>query len=152
MSTTTARPAAGSAPDPVAADRARRRVAALLTDLRRGAWSPAPLEVRVAGLLSVSTAGDGLLTSLRVRAALWEGSLAMTRVGEGRFARALADLVPVLDDPHLAGPGVLDAAGELVAAVAAAPASSPPRPAPPGDPGAPAGRSARSRRRSRPHA
>ncbi|CAL9624894.1 hypothetical protein SUDANB58_05921 (plasmid) [Streptomyces sp. enrichment culture] len=123
MSTTTARPATGSAPEPLATDRARRRVAALLADLRHGAWSPTPLEVRVAALLSVSTAGDGVLTSLRVRAALWEGSLAMTRAGGGRFARALAGLVPVLDDPRLAAPDVLDAAGELVDAVAAVPVS-----------------------------
>lgn len=92
----------------------------LLTDLRAGSWHPTPLEVRVAGMLVTSVAGDSLLNSVRIRAALWEGAVTMLHDNGGRFARTLADLVPVLDDPQLTDTGVPETAGELVAAVAAA--------------------------------
>ncbi|MHC5705728.1 hypothetical protein OTC26_030360 [Streptomyces tirandamycinicus] len=118
MSATTVRPETGFFPEPAATDRARRRVEELMADFRAGAWCPTRLEGRVAGLLLTSTAGDGMLTPRRIRAALWEGSLAMTRDNDGRFARVLADLLPVLEDPRLVSLDVVDAAGELVGAVA----------------------------------
>ncbi|MEV4921114.1 hypothetical protein AB0K47_30440 [Streptomyces tirandamycinicus] len=118
MSATTVRPETGFFPEPAATDRARRRVEELMADFRTGAWRPTRLEGRVAGLLLTSTAGDGMLTPRRIRAALWEGSLAMTRDNDGRFARVLADLLPVLEDPRLVSLDVVDAAGELVGAVA----------------------------------
>ena len=119
MSTITTHPGTGL-PEPAATARVRDSVDALLSDLRSGGWRPTPLEVRVAELLLVSVAGDGLLTSRRVRGALWEGAVTMVQDNGGRFARTLAGLVPVLDDPQLTGPGIPEAAGELVAAVAAA--------------------------------
>ena len=120
MSTITARPGTGLLPEPAATARARSSVEDLLADLRTGSWRPTPLEVRVAGLLLTSAAGDGLLTPRRIRAALWEGAVTLVHDNDGRFARALAGLVPVLDDPQLTAPGIADPAGELVAAVAAA--------------------------------
>ncbi|MFJ5711764.1 hypothetical protein [Streptomyces sp. NPDC093105] len=105
--------------EPVATDRARSRVEALVADHRTGAWAPTPLESRVAELLLASTTADGMLTARRIRAALWEGDLAMTYENDGRFAQLLADLVPVLDDPELTSLDIVDAAGELVAAIAA---------------------------------
>ncbi|MEU1228968.1 hypothetical protein [Streptomyces sp. NPDC005828] len=118
MSTITAPSETGIFLEPVATDRARHRVEELMTDFRTGAWRPTPLEGRVAELLLASTAGDGMLTPRRIRAALWEGNLAMTYENDGRFARVLADLVPVLDDPQLTALDIVDAAGELVGAVA----------------------------------
>ncbi|MFJ9810771.1 hypothetical protein ACIRTB_21340 [Streptomyces sp. NPDC101158] len=104
--------------EPDATDRARRGVEELMADFRTGSWVPTPLEARVAELLLTSTAGDGLLTSPRVRAAVGEGNITMTYENDGRFARVLSDLVPVLDDPQLVALDVVDAAGELVGAVA----------------------------------
>ncbi|MFE1272556.1 hypothetical protein [Streptomyces sp. NPDC058758] len=106
--------------EPVATDRARGRVEGLVADLRAGAWAPTPLEKRVAELLLASTEADGILTARRVRAALWEGDLAMTYENDGRFAQLLADLVPVLDEPELTSLDIVDAAGELVTAIATA--------------------------------
>ncbi|MGW7409777.1 hypothetical protein ACWGI9_39800 [Streptomyces sp. NPDC054833] len=120
MSTITAHPGTGLLCEPAATVRARGSVEGLLADLRTGTWRPTPLEVRVAGLLLTSVVGDGLLTSRRIRAALWEGAVTMVHDNDGRFARTLAGLVPVLDDPQLTAPGILDTAGELVAAVAVA--------------------------------
>jgi hypothetical protein len=105
-------------PEPVATGRARHRVEELMADFRTGAWHPTRLEGRVAELLLTSTAGDGMLTPRRIRAALWEGNIALTHENDGRFARLLADLVPVLEDPQLTALDVVDAAGELVGAVA----------------------------------
>ncbi|GHG43098.1 hypothetical protein [Streptomyces zaomyceticus] len=104
--------------EPAAIDLARGRVEVLIADFRAGAWAPTPLESRVAELLLASTTGDGMLTARRVRAALWEGDLAMTYENDGRFAQLLADLVPVLDEPELTSIDIVDAAGELVAAIA----------------------------------
>ncbi|MFF3775646.1 hypothetical protein [Streptomyces sp. NPDC002232] len=104
--------------EPVATERARRCVEDVMADFRSGAWYPTRLEGRVAELLLASTAGDGMLTPARIRAALWEGNLALTHENDGRFAQVLADLVPVLEDPQLAALDVVDAAGELVGAVA----------------------------------
>ncbi|OKJ48571.1 hypothetical protein AMK27_37930 [Streptomyces sp. CB02009] len=104
--------------EPVATERARRRVEELMADFRSGTWRPTRLEGRVAELLLASTAGDGMLTPRRIRAALWEGNLALTYENDGRFAQVLADLVPVLDDPQLTALDIVDAAGELVGAVA----------------------------------
>ncbi|GGY83645.1 hypothetical protein [Streptomyces omiyaensis] len=104
--------------EPAATDRARGRVEALIADHRTGAWAPTPLESRVAELLLASTTADGMLTARRIRTALWEGDLAMTYENDGRFAQLLADLVPVLDDPELTSLDIVDAAGELVAAIA----------------------------------
>ncbi|WP_432171997.1 hypothetical protein [Streptomyces sp. 1222.5] len=120
MSTITTHPGTGLPLEPAATARVRDSVDDLLSDLRSGGWRPTPLEVRVAELLLVSAAGDGLLTSRRVRGALWEGAVTMVQDNGGRFARTLAGLVPVLDDPQLTAPGIPEAAGELVAAVAAA--------------------------------
>ncbi|MFD3336172.1 hypothetical protein ACFWV1_26515 [Streptomyces sp. NPDC058700] len=104
--------------EPAATDRARGRVETLIADFRTGTWAPTSLESRVAELLLASTEGDGMLTARRIRAALWEGDLAMTYENDGRFAQLLADLVPVLDEPELTPLDIVDAAGELVAAVA----------------------------------
>ncbi|MFF8868460.1 hypothetical protein ACF08B_41330 [Streptomyces sp. NPDC015139] len=120
MSTTTAPPGTGLLLEPAATVRARSGVEELLADLATGGWRPTPLEVRVAALLLTSTAGDGQLTSRRIRAALWEGAVTLVHDNGGRFAQALAGLVPVLDDPQLTAPGLPGTAGELVAAVAAA--------------------------------
>ncbi|WP_256104139.1 hypothetical protein [Streptomyces sp. ODS05-4] len=115
-------PGTGRHPRPAedtAVDRARRHVDDLLTHFRTGAWRPTLLETRIAALLLTATAGDGMLTAHRVRAALWEGGLPLTHAaGGGRFAQLLGDLVPVLDDPWLAALDIVDAAGELVGAVA----------------------------------
>lgn len=118
MSTITSQADTSLFPEPVATERARRRVEELMADFRTGAWRPSALEGRVARLLLTSARGDGMLTPRRIRGALWEGSTAMTYENEGRFAQLLADLVPVLDDPHLTALDVIDAAGELVGAVA----------------------------------
>ncbi|MEE1736260.1 hypothetical protein PUR49_07060 [Streptomyces sp. BE147] len=66
---------------------------ALVADARGGSWAPTPLERRIAGLLAAAAAGDGLLTADRVRAALWEGSLALVQENDGRLARLLAGLL-----------------------------------------------------------
>ncbi|MEU2079011.1 hypothetical protein [Streptomyces sp. NPDC013489] len=118
MSTITAPSETSLFLEPVATERARRRVEELMADFRTGTWRPTPLEGRVAELLLASTAGDGMLTPRRIRAALWEGNLALTYENDGRFAQVLADLVPVLDDPQLTALDIVDAAGELVGAVA----------------------------------
>ncbi|MCY0952979.1 hypothetical protein [Streptomyces sp. H27-S2] len=118
MSVTAVHPAPALFLEPVATDRARHRVQELMTDFRSGAWTPTPLERRVAGLLITSTAVDGTVTGGRVRTALWEGNLTMIEDNGGRFASVLADLVPVLDEPELTALDVVDAAGELVTAVA----------------------------------
>ncbi|GAA3499988.1 hypothetical protein GCM10019016_070930 [Streptomyces prasinosporus] len=104
---------------PRPAAEAHARITALLADLRAGTWTPTPLETRIAGLLVTATAGAGLLTSHHVRTALWEGHLALTRANDGRFARALAGLLPVLDDPRPAAGDVLADTGRLLAAVTA---------------------------------
>ncbi|MEU9706619.1 hypothetical protein [Streptomyces sp. NPDC047981] len=104
--------------EPVATDLARRRVDELMADFRTGSWKPSPLEARTAELLLISTADDGMLTSGRIRAALWEGGATMTPETDGRFAEFLGALEPVLDDPQLVALDVVDAAGELVGAVA----------------------------------
>ncbi|MFJ9829515.1 hypothetical protein ACIRSU_34840 [Streptomyces sp. NPDC101160] len=104
--------------EPDATDRARHRVEELMADFRAGTWTPTRLEARVAELLLASTASDGLLTSRRIRAALWEGNITLTYENDGRFAQVLGDLVPVLDDQELIALDVVDAAGELVGAVA----------------------------------
>ncbi|MFC8957570.1 hypothetical protein ACFT8P_33840 [Streptomyces sp. NPDC057101] len=104
--------------EPAATDHARRRVDDLMADFRTGNWSPSPLEARIAELLLVSTADDGMLTHPRVCAALQEGSIAMTSENGGRFAQVLADLRPVLHDPRIVALDIIDAAGELVGAVA----------------------------------
>lgn len=72
------------------------RLDALAGRARGGAWTPTPLERRVAGLLTVAAAGDGLLTAERVRAALWEGAVALVQDNGGELAALLADLLPVL--------------------------------------------------------
>ncbi|MFF5788463.1 hypothetical protein ACFY8P_26310 [Streptomyces sp. NPDC012693] len=118
MSTITAPPETSLFLEPVATERARRRVEELMADFRTGAWRPTRLEGRVAELLLASTAGDGMLTPPRIRRALWEGNIALTYENNGRFAQVLADLVPVLDDPQLTALDIVDAAGELVGAVA----------------------------------
>ncbi|MGP4048457.1 hypothetical protein [Streptomyces sp. 2A115] len=105
-------------PEAVATDHARRQVRSMLEDLRSGAWAPTVLECRVAEILTTSIAADGMLSADRVRAALWEGNMAMTYANGGRFARALADIVPVLDHSELMSLDVVDTAGELVRAVA----------------------------------
>ncbi|WP_225805465.1 hypothetical protein [Streptomyces sp. NK15101] len=110
--------------EPVATERARRSVEEIMVDFRSGAWRPTRLEGRVAELLLASTAGDGMLTPGRIRAALWEGNIAMTHENDGRFAQVLADLVPVLDDPQLTALDLVDAAGELVGAVASTAAAA----------------------------
>ncbi|MFD6184750.1 hypothetical protein [Streptomyces goshikiensis] len=118
MSLTAVQPAPTLFLEPVATDRARHRVQELVADFRAGAWFPTPLERRVADILITATAADGMLTAGRIRAALWEGSLTMIEDNGGRFAHVLGDLVPVLDEPELTALDVVDAAGELVAAIA----------------------------------
>ncbi|WP_093804324.1 hypothetical protein [Streptomyces sp. Wb2n-11] len=118
MSTITAPSGTSFFPEPVATERARHRVEELMADFRTGAWHPTRLEGRVAERLLASTAGDGMLTPRRIRAALWEGNIALTHENDGRFAQLLADIVPVLDDPQLTALDIVDAAGELVGAVA----------------------------------
>ncbi|MEV0966964.1 hypothetical protein AB0J25_31130 [Streptomyces sp. NPDC049910] len=118
MSLTSVEPKTSLFPEPVTTDRARHRVEALMADFRTGSWQPTPLERRIAHLLITSAAGDGMLTARRIRAALWEGAVAITQENGGRFAQALGDLVPVLDDPQLAALDVVDAAAELIAAAA----------------------------------
>ncbi|ROQ23146.1 hypothetical protein EDD98_7595 [Streptomyces sp. PanSC19] len=118
MSTITTSSEASLFLEPVATERARRRVEELMADFRTGSWQPTRLEGRIAELLLASTAGDGMLTPRRIRAALWEGNIALTHENDGRFAQVLADLVPVLDDPQLTALDLVDAAGELVGAVA----------------------------------
>ncbi|MEV4943997.1 hypothetical protein [Streptomyces zaomyceticus] len=118
MSTITAPSETSLFLEPVATERARRRVEELMADFRTGTWRPTRLEGRVAEVLLASTAGDGMLTPRRIRAALWEGNIALTHENDGRFAQLLADLVPVLDDPQLTALDIVDAAGELVGAVA----------------------------------
>ncbi|MCZ0983703.1 hypothetical protein O1L60_43825 [Streptomyces diastatochromogenes] len=124
MSTITAPSETSLFLEPVATERARRRVEELMADFRTGTWHPTRLEGRVAELLLASTAGDGMLTPRRIRAALWEGNIAMTYENDGRFAQVLADLVPVLDDPQLSALDIVDAAGELVGAVASTTAAT----------------------------
>ncbi|MFI5621396.1 hypothetical protein [Streptomyces sp. NPDC051567] len=119
--TSTTTQSTSSRQEQASADQARRRAESLVTDLRQGTWTATPLEQRVAAVLVTATAADGLLTAGRVRAALWEGDLTMTYENGGRFAHALADLVPILDDPTLSVPDVIaltEMAAELVAAVA----------------------------------
>ncbi|MGW1296339.1 hypothetical protein [Streptomyces sp. NPDC002533] len=118
MSTITTQTETSFFPEPVATERARRGVEELMADFRTGAWRPSALESRVAQLLLVAAAGDGMLTSRRVRDAMWEGNLAMTHENGARFAQVLADLVPLLDDPYLTAIDIVDAAGEVVGAVA----------------------------------
>ncbi|MEU8521231.1 hypothetical protein [Streptomyces sp. NBC_01216] len=119
MSSATVRTEGDFFPEPLTVERARGLLDDLMTDFRTGEWRPTTLESRVADMLLTSTAGDGLLTSRRIRVALWEGNLAMTHDNGGRLAQALADLVPVLDDPYCAAFDIIDQAGELVGAVAA---------------------------------
>lgn len=76
------------------------------------------LERRIAEILTTNIAADGMLSADRVRAALREGSIAMTYENGGRFARVLADLVPVLDHTELTSLDVVDTASEFVRAVA----------------------------------
>ncbi|MFH8385248.1 hypothetical protein ACH4E7_30635 [Kitasatospora sp. NPDC018058] len=104
--------------EPAATERSRHRVQELLDDYRAGAWSPTALERRVAATLLTATEADGELTAGQVRAALWDGAVTMIQENHGRFASALADLVPVLDETEPTAPEVVDAAAELVAAVA----------------------------------
>ncbi|MGW1777438.1 hypothetical protein [Streptomyces sp. NPDC002104] len=120
MTLTATLPAAVLAPEQSATGHARRLIEDLLLDLRLGAWTPTPLEQRIAGILGLSPAGTGTLTSGHVRAALWEGHLTMTQENGARFATVLAHLVPLLDDPELSAPDVAGLAGaavELLAAV-----------------------------------
>lgn len=105
MSTNTALSETSFFLEPVVTGRARRRVEEVLADFRSGARHPTRLEGRVAELLLASTAGDGMLTPGRIRAALWEGNLALTYENDGRFPQVLTDLVPVLDDPQLGQAG-----------------------------------------------
>ncbi|MGY3677171.1 hypothetical protein [Streptomyces sp. TE33382] len=76
---------------------------ALVADARGGFWTPTPLERRIAGLLAVAAAGDGLLTADRVRAALWEGSLALVQENDGRLARLLAGLLSLPEEYEVYG-------------------------------------------------
>ncbi|MCY0937629.1 hypothetical protein [Streptomyces sp. H34-S4] len=117
MTLTATLPAATLVPEQPATGHARRLIGDLLLDLRLGAWTPTTLEQRVAGILTVSAAGAGTLTSGHVRRALWEGTLTMTQENGARFATVLAHLVPLLDDPELSAPDVAAAAVELLAAV-----------------------------------
>ncbi|MFE7131361.1 hypothetical protein ACFVIM_10915 [Streptomyces sp. NPDC057638] len=109
----------GSVSESVLVRRGRRRVEALRVDLDKGVWSPTALEARVADMLVTATAADGMLTSRRLRAGLWEGSVTMLSANGGRFAQVLASLVAVLDDPDFSAFDLLDTAGELVMAITA---------------------------------
>ncbi|NBE53873.1 hypothetical protein [Streptomyces boluensis] len=94
MATDTANPAR---PAPAAAVAALRGGVAELARAREcGAWTPAPLERRIAELLAVATAGDGLLTADRVRAALWEGAFPLFQENDGRLAALLSQTLKVL--------------------------------------------------------
>ncbi|MYT69058.1 MULTISPECIES: hypothetical protein [unclassified Streptomyces] len=74
------------------AERLTELTAALAADLDQGRWTPGPLERILVFRLLVATAGDGQLTSDRLRETLWEGNLALTTVGGGRLAQLLAEL------------------------------------------------------------
>ncbi|MFE2341168.1 hypothetical protein ACFXCR_16930 [Streptomyces sp. NPDC059431] len=120
--TLTATPSATAvlAPEQSATGHAHRLIEDLLLDLRLGAWTPTPLEQRIAGLLGLSAAGTGTLTSGHVRDALWEGHLTMTQENGARFATVLAHLVPLLDAPERSAhevAGVAEAAVELLTAM-----------------------------------
>ncbi|MFM9372888.1 hypothetical protein [Streptomyces sp. Da 82-17] len=110
----------------------------LAAEWERGGWAPSRLERRIGTLLSVATAGDGMLTAVRVRHALWEGSVPLLRENGGRLAvllatalRALEADSPLADGHPPCSPGpsatghddgcpaaALDAVGRLLAAMA----------------------------------
>ncbi|MEU6807656.1 hypothetical protein ABZ920_01245 [Streptomyces sp. NPDC046831] len=96
MTDTTVAPGEQDAP---AAGRLAELTAALAQDLADGAWSPGPLERRLAHRLLVATAGDQELTADRIRVTLWEGAVALHHVGDGRLAAQLAHLFAVADVP-----------------------------------------------------
>ncbi|MFD8565688.1 hypothetical protein [Streptomyces sp. NPDC059639] len=77
---------------PPPAQRLGELTATLAADLDRGRWTPGPLERILVFRLLVATAGDGQLTTDRLRDTLWEGNLALTTIGGGRLARLLAEL------------------------------------------------------------
>ncbi|MER5571362.1 hypothetical protein ABT083_35055 [Streptomyces goshikiensis] len=119
MTPTATPPAAETVLDQPVTRHARRQVGDLFLQLRLGVWTPAPLEQRIAGMLSPTGASAGAaLTSRGVRTALWEGALTMTQENGGHFATVLAHLVTALDDPEPNTPGLADTAAEFFAAVA----------------------------------
>ncbi|MDX3588670.1 MULTISPECIES: hypothetical protein [Streptomyces] len=73
---------------------------ALAHGLDTGAWTPGPLERRIARMLLVACAGDSELTAERIRSALWEGAVALPHAGEGRLAALLAHLHTVAGTGH----------------------------------------------------
>ncbi|MCX4681805.1 hypothetical protein OG413_42130 [Streptomyces sp. NBC_01433] len=91
----------------------REGLDALAERARCGVWTPTPLERRIAGLLTVAAAGDGLLTAERVRTALWEGAVAFVQENGGELAALLADLLPVLTGHEYGADGVRHTDGLL---------------------------------------
>ncbi|WP_345620883.1 hypothetical protein [Streptomyces ziwulingensis] len=100
--TDTTSPRRAGTPHTPAAGTLAALTAVLTRDLTTGAWRPGPLERRLARHLLLASAGDGALTADRVRAALWEGDVALIHAGEGRLARLLAHLLAAAQAP--AGP------------------------------------------------
>ncbi|MEU6840399.1 hypothetical protein ABZ930_00825 [Streptomyces sp. NPDC046716] len=74
------------------AQRLTELTVSLAADLDRGRWTPGPLERILVLRLLTAAAGDGRLTTDRLRETLWEGNLALTTVGGGRLARFLGAL------------------------------------------------------------
>lgn len=77
----------------------------LADDLAAGRWTPTRLDHHLARFLVTASAGDGQLTSERLRAALWEGGEPLLRQPDVRFASLLARSVPgtasVLDEAEV---------------------------------------------------
>lgn len=63
----------------------------LCEELSTRKWVPTELERAIAQRLVTASAGDTQLTALRLRCALWEGSLALPHASEGRLANLLAE-------------------------------------------------------------
>ncbi|MGC9542828.1 hypothetical protein [Streptomyces sp. UG1] len=110
MTDTTVAPDGQDAP---AVGRLAELTAALAQDLADGAWSPGPLERRLAHRLLVASAGDQELTADRLRDTLWEGDVALHHVGEGRLAALLAHLFAIANASDAPGaPGATAARTE----------------------------------------
>jgi len=100
MVITTVHPA--GPPPAVTAVALRGQVGDLVEQWERGTWVPTVLERRIATLLSLASAGDGLLTADRVRHALWEGALTLHQENGGRLGALLSELLSALDRPKAA--------------------------------------------------